>query len=67
MKPIMKNVVVFKVFHQVPHHYVFQRLTSDASKGYRAIVRKLILFTFLEDRGNASLPPIFRKYARVYY
>ena len=35
---IMENFVVFKSFHQVPHHYVFQQLTADASKGYRSVI-----------------------------
>ena len=52
--PIKNNFVVFKVFHQVPHHYVL---------GYRSIVQRLVHFNFLENWGNTSLLPILRNHA----
>ena len=49
MLHIIENDVVFKVFNQVPHHYMFQQLTADASKRYWLVLEGLYFSPFLKE------------------
>ena len=64
--PVVKNVVVVKVRHQVGANYVLQHFAQDACEGYWPIIARQGPVILFEEGAYISIFPVFWNSSGIY-